>query len=108
MRLFASGGLPRLALLLSAVVLLLAGGLLGLRPKPAFAGRDAFVASLERGERRLPQERMAHEWRGDIAAQERLLREDRWFGGVLAGTGLLALVGVIAQAGRSPSSRAAA
>lgn len=106
MRLLASGGFPRLALLLSAVVLLLAGGLLGLRPEPAFAGRYAFVASLERGERHLPPERMAHEWRGDIAAQERLLREDRWFGGALAGAGLLALIGVIAQAGQSSRSRA--
>lgn len=107
MRLSLPRGLPRLVLLLSALVLLFTAALLGLRPAPAFAKRDAFVAALERGERRLGPDRMAHEWRGEIAAQEALLRRDRWLGGVLAGAGLLAVLG-FAHAGRRPQTGAAA
>lgn len=107
MRLSLSGGFPRLVSLLAAVVLLGAAALLGLRPAPAFARREAFVAALERGERQVRPEQMAHEWRGEIEAQAAILRRDRWLGGVLAGTGLLALLGV-AQASRRATTRAAA
>ena len=100
MRLSLSGGFPRFVLLVSAVVLLLTAVLLGLRPAPAFGKRDAFVAALERGERQLRPERMAHEWRSELDAQSALLRRDRWLGGLLAGAGLLAIVGFARAGGR--------
>ena len=81
----------QLALLLSAIVLLTAAAVLGLRPTPPFAKRDAYVASVQRGERRVSPQKMAREWRSELAAQENVLRQDRWLGGALATVGFLAL-----------------
>ena len=99
MRPLAFGGFPRLMLCVTASVLLLTAAILSLRPSSAFAKRDAWIASLERGDRHLTTKGIAHEWRGDVAAQQALLRRDRWLGGALAGVALLALVG-FAQTGR--------
>ena len=82
----------QLALLLSAIALLMAAAMLALRPAPQFARRDAYVASLQRGERRLPPQRMAREWRAEIAAQENLLRQDRWLAGALGVVGVVTLL----------------
>ena len=82
----------QLALLLSAIVLLVAATTLFLRPAPQLEKRDAYVASIQRGERRLPPQRMAREWRAEIAAQEHLLRQDRWLAGALGLVGVVALL----------------
>ena len=82
----------QLALLLSAIVLLTAAATLGLRPAPQFAKREAFVRSIERGERRLSPQKMAREWRAEIAAQEHLLQQDRWIAGALGAVGVVALL----------------
>jgi hypothetical protein len=87
--------LPRLALLVTSLVLLLSAVFLGTRPQPRFDARDAGVAKIERGEDHMPAPLMAHEWRTEIAAQQFILRQDRQVGGVLAGAGALALIGFL-------------
>lgn len=108
MRFSLSDGASRLVLLISAVVLLLSGGILAFRPEPAYAKRDAFVAALGRGERQLSPASMAREWHADIAAQGELMRRDRRLGWVLGAIGLLAFVSAVAHAGRRAESRAGA
>ena len=107
MRLPFSGGFPRLIPLMTTVVVLGSAAVLGLRPAPDFGRRDAFVASLERGERQVRPEQMAREWRGELAAQRALLAQDRWLGSLLGGAGLLMLL-VVVPAGRRGRARAAA
>lgn len=100
--------LPRLALLVTSLVLLLAAVFLGTRPQPRFDARDAGVAKIERGEAHMPAPLMAHEWRTEIAAQQFILQQDRQVGGVLAGAGALALIGfLIGERARSRATVAA-
>ena len=100
--------LPRLALLVTSLVLLLTAVFLGTRPQPRFDARDAGVAKIERGEAHMPAPLMAREWRAEIAAQRFILQQDRRVGGILAGAGALALIGFLfGERARSRSTVAA-
>lgn len=84
--------LPKLALGVAVVVLLVTAIALRQGAGAAFDRRDAYAAQIQNGEHTLSVPSIAVEWRHEIAAQRMTARRDLLLSQVLLGTALFVLL----------------